>query len=114
MATKKKVEEVTTAEETTVEEVTNGETEGKETQVEDVAIKTAKQEQEKIVRFKLFKDGDKYRGNKFVGVNGKGYLIKRGEWVDLPESVYNVLALSEEQIQVAERVMEESRMVEYK
>ena len=49
-----------------------------------------------------------------MGVNGKGYLIKRGEWVDLPESVYNVLSLSEEQIQVAERVMEKSRMVEYK
>ena len=73
-----------------------------------------KKEPEKIVRFKLFKDGEKYSGNKFVGVNGKGYLIRRGEWVDLPESVYNVLALSEEQIQVAERVMEDSRMVEYK
>lgn len=77
-------------------------------------MELSKKEPEKTVRFKLFKDGGKYSGDKFVGVNGKGYLIKRGEWVDLPESVYNVLALSEEQIQVAERVMEDSRMVEYK
>ncbi len=77
-------------------------------------MELSKKEPEKTVRFKLFKDGGKYSGDKFVGVNGKGYLVERGVWVDLPESVYNVLELSEEQIQVAERVMEESKMVEYK
>ena len=87
----------------------------KENVTENVEKKEApKKEPEKPIRFKLFKDGDKYKGSKFVGVNGKGYLVKRGEWVDLPESVYNVLALSEEQIQVAEQVMEDSQMVEYK
>ena len=104
-----------TAETFTAEVMEDEKTAEKEAAAENATEKeTPKKEQEKIVRFKLFKDGDKYSGNKFVGVNGKGYLIKRGVWVDLPESVYNVLSLSEEQIQVAERVMEESRMVEYK
>lgn len=104
-----------TTETFTAEVMEDEKTAEKETAVESAMEKEPpKKEPEKIVRFKLFKDGDKYKGNKFVGVNGKGYLIKRGEWVDLPESVYNVLALSEEQIQVAERVMEDSRMVEYK
>lgn len=114
MATKKK-EETTIAEGTAAEVTSMEETAEKEITVENAMEKEPpKKEPEKMVRFKLFKDGDRYSGNKFVGVNGKGYLIERGVLVDLPESVYNVLALSDEQIQVAERVMEENRMVEYK
>lgn len=105
MATRKDMKTDTELTETAVEET-----------AEEVIVadEKPKKESERTVRFKLFKDGDKYKGDKFVGVNGKGYLVKRGEWVDLPESVYNVLVLSEEQIQVAEKVMEDSRMVEYK
>ena len=104
-----------TADKFTAEVMEDEKTVEKETEVENaMEKKPPKKEPEKTVRFKLFKDGGKYKGDKFVGVNGKGYLVERGVWVDLPESVYNVLALSEEQIQVAERVMEESRMVEYK
>ena len=104
-----------TADTFTAEVMEDEKTVEKETEVENaMEKKPPKKEPEKTVRFKLFKDGGKYKGDKFVGVNGKGYLVERGVCVDLPESVYNVLALSEEQIQVAERVMEESRMVEYK
>lgn len=104
-----------TADTFTAEVMEDEKTVEKETEVENaMEKKPPKKEPEKTVRFKLFKDGGKYKGDKFVGVNGKGYLVERGVWFDLPESVYNVLALSEEQIQVAERVMEESRMVEYK
>lgn len=37
----------------------------------------------------------------FVGVNGKTYLIKRGETVEVPESVAEVLQHREEMLSVA-------------
>lgn len=49
---------------------------------------------EKTVRIKLPKDNYRYRDDVFVGVNGKGWLIKRGIPVEVPESVAEVLEQS--------------------
>lgn len=49
------------------------------------------------VRVKLFKDGDKYKDDVFVGINGKGILIKRGEEVEV-ERKYALL-IDQSQIQ---------------
>lgn len=49
---------------------------------------------EKTVRIKLFKDNSKYKDDVFVGVNGKGWLIKRGIPVEVPEIVAEVLEQS--------------------
>ncbi len=55
----------------------------------------------KMVRFRLFKDNDKYKEPVFVGVNGKGYLVQRGVTVEMPESVYHVLVNSQIQMDAA-------------
>ena len=49
---------------------------------------------EKTVRIKLPKDNYRYRDDVFVGVNGKGWLIKRGIPVEVPEIVAEVLEQS--------------------
>nr|DAI52500.1 MAG TPA: V-type ATP synthase subunit E [Caudoviricetes sp.] len=46
---------------------------------------------EKMVRIRLQKDNWRYRDDVFVGVNGKGWLIKRGVPVEVPENVAEVL-----------------------
>ena len=42
---------------------------------------------EELVPFKAIYDGDKYKDDIFVGVNGKSWLIKRGEEVMIPRNV---------------------------
>lgn len=64
----------------------------------------AKNREEKSVTIKLFKDNDRYKDDVFVAVNGKGYVIKRGVEVEVPESVKEVLDNSAAQ---------EQRAVEY-
>ena len=61
----------------------------------------------KTVKFKAFKDDDKYKDDIFVAVNGKRYQIKRGVEVEVPESVYKVLMNSSAQDQAAYRLMEQ-------
>lgn len=39
------------------------------------------------VSVKLMKDSERYKDDVFVGVNGKGWLIKRGEHVQVPRFV---------------------------
>ena len=50
---------------------------------------------EEMVEIELFYDGDKYRDDVFVQVNGKSLLIKRGEKVKVParyaEAIQNSL-----------------------
>jgi len=46
---------------------------------------------EKTVTIKLFLDSGEYRDPVFAAVNGKTYLIQRGQEVDVPESVAEVL-----------------------
>ena len=49
------------------------------------------------VSVKLMKDSDRYKSDVFVGVNGKGWLIKRGEHVLIPRYVAMALEQSLEQ-----------------
>ena len=42
-------------------------------------------------------DGDKYKEDIFVGLNGKNYVIKRGVDVEVPEEVAEILRRSHEQ-----------------
>ena len=60
------------------------------------------------VRFTLFKDNDKYKGDLFVGVNGKSYLVKRGVEVELPRGVYETIKNSQAQMVVASETMEKA------
>lgn len=62
----------------------------------DETVKAAEPEK-KMYEIRLFKDGNKYKDDVFVGVNGKGYMIKRGERVMVPEEVKEVLENSMEQ-----------------
>lgn len=59
----------------------------------------------KMVTVRLFKDSGKYTAPRFVGVNGKHYLIERGKDVEVPDYVAEVLKNSEDQMLVAEAAM---------
>ena len=58
--------------------------------------KEAKPER-KMYEIRLFKDNNKYKEPVYVGVNGRGYLIQRGETVMVPEEVKEVLENSMKQ-----------------
>lgn len=45
----------------------------------------------------------------YVGVNGKTYLIKRGEEVEVPENVAKVLARREKMLEIAMAYEEASK-----
>ena len=60
-------------------------------------VSTAEKKLSERVKVKLFKDGDKYKDDVFVGINGKGILIKRGVEVEI-ERKYALL-LDQSQIQ---------------
>lgn len=51
----------------------------------------------KMVKIRLFKDNDKYKDDVFVAVNGMSYQIKRGEDVEVPDYVAEVLEQSAKQ-----------------
>lgn len=51
----------------------------------------------KEVEIRLFKDGDKYKDDVIVAVNGKVWQIQRGVKVKVPKSVAEVLENSEVQ-----------------
>lgn len=97
-----KAEEVTVpAEETTVP--------AEETTVPEKKQAVSKKKKE-TVRFKIPKGrSDQERGDVFVAVNGKSYLIKRGVEVDMPKEVYEVLRNSEEQMEYAQEIQENSK-----
>lgn len=52
---------------------------------------------QEMVEIELFYDGDKYKDDVDVGINGKHWLIKRGERVKVPRYVAEVIANSEKQ-----------------
>lgn len=54
-------------------------------------------DQEKLVPIRLFKDNNKYKDDVFVAVNGRSFLIKRGETVQVPACVAEVLEQSMDQ-----------------
>lgn len=49
------------------------------------------------VKIRLFKDGNKYKDDVFVAVNGKTFLIQRGVDVTVPRYVADVLYQSQTQ-----------------
>ena len=50
--------------------------------------------EENLVPIRLFRDGDKYKDDVFVAVNGRSWQIRRGETVMVPDYVAEVLEQS--------------------
>ena len=70
---------------------------------------------EEMVRFRIPTGrSDLDKQDVFVAVNGKSYLIKRGETVELPKSVVEVLENSEAQNAYALEYMEKVKNQEIK
>lgn len=61
---------------------------------------TTSEAKTKIVTLPLL-EGENAPQEKFVGFNGKPYLIKRGEPVEVPIGVYNILELEKQAINEA-------------
>ena len=62
-----------------------------------------------MVTFKIPKGRDNQtRRDVFVGLNGRPYLIKRGEYVRMPKAIAEILVLQEEQLDYADSVMEQA------
>lgn len=64
---------------------------------EEEIIAEIEAQMQEPVEIELFYDGDKYKDDVTVGVNGKTWLIKRGEKVTVPRFVAEVLKNSMEQ-----------------
>lgn len=65
-----------------------------EKQQEEVNVE---KQQDELVEIRLFKDGEKYRDDVIVAVNGKLWQIQRGVKVKVPKCVAEVLENSEMQ-----------------
>ena len=66
-----------------------------------------------LVTFQLFKDGDKYKDDVLVCINGERLLIKRGEEVQIPRKFALVLEQSRAQdAATAARIEEKSSQFE--
>lgn len=59
---------------------------------------------QKTVELKLFKGVGAYEEDVQVIVNGKVYIIKRGEAVKVPECVAEILKQQEEQLVLASKI----------
>ena len=57
----------------------------------------AETKKEALVRYKAFKDNDKYKDDITVIVNGRIWRIQRGVWVDLPQYVIDVIEQGNDQ-----------------
>lgn len=55
----------------------------------------AAEKAKKMVKIQLFKDNKDYKDDVFVCINGKGYAVKRGVEVEVPEAVAKVLKASQ-------------------
>ena len=53
-----------------------------------------KRREDNLVPIRLFKDGDKYKDDVFVAVNGRSWQIRRGETAMVPDYVAEVLEQS--------------------
>ena len=65
-----------------------------------------KDDPNELVEFEAFYDGDKYKDDIYVAVNGRRFQIKRGEKVMIPRYVYQEIMNSEAQDKAAARLME--------
>lgn len=68
----------------------------------------AKSEKQPSVKIKLFKDNDRYKGDVFVSVNGRNYQIRRGEEIEVPAEVAEVLEHSQTQDEITARKIEQA------
>ena len=59
-----------------------------------------------MVKIRLFKDNGRYKGDVFVSVNGRNYQIRRGEEVEVPAEVAEVLEHSAAQDEITARRIE--------
>lgn len=64
-------------------------------------------QQEELVEIRLFKDNNKYKDDVYVGLNGRGYLIKRGQTVRVPRAVYEIIENSRDQDEYTARLIEQ-------
>lgn len=55
------------------------------------SLAAPKRREDNLVPIRLFKDGDKYKDDVFVAVNGRSWQIRRGETVMVPDYVAEVL-----------------------
>lgn len=69
-----------------------------------------KKDPNELVEFEAFYDGEKYKDDIYVAVNGRRFQIKRGVKVMIPRYVYEVIKNSAEQDKATADLMErESR-----
>lgn len=69
-----------------------------------------KNDPNELVEFEAFYDGDKYKDDIYVAVNGRRFQIKRGVKVMIPRYVYEVIQNSAEQDKATADLMDrESR-----
>ena len=72
-----------------------------------MAASKGKQNPEERVKIQLFKDGERYKDDVFVAVNGKAYVIKRGQPVMVPKAVAEVLEHSARQDRATAALIDE-------
>ena len=65
------------------------------------SIKRGEQIMQELVEIRLFKDNGRYKDDVFVAVNGKSFLIKRGETVKVPRYIKELLDSSMRQNEYA-------------
>ena len=61
---------------------------------------------EELVAIRLFKDNERYKDDVFVAVNGRSFQIKRGESVQVPKCVADVLEQSMDQDAATAKLMD--------
>lgn len=74
---------------------------------ESVQEPAAKEGKEKMVKIRLFKDNERYKDDVFVAINGRAYQIKRGEDVEVPAGVAEVLEQSQRQDEATAAMLEQ-------
>lgn len=85
----------------------------KETQAAETEEQTVEAPDDGMVNIFLMRDSDKYKGDVFVQVNGRSYIVKRGRNVKVPKEVAEVLQNSQEQdTKAAEFIDQESEKFE--
>lgn len=65
-----------------------------------------KLEGEEMVTIRLFKDNERYKDDVFVAINGRSFQIKRGESVQVPKCVADVLEQSMDQDAATAKLMD--------
>lgn len=69
-------------------------------------VKTEVKKKDDLVEFEAFYDGDKYKDDIFVCINGKPMQIKRGVKVKIPRAVAKVLTQSIESDKQTAKMMD--------